>query len=164
MSVTRAVVWLCYRNDEEAKETFSKLKSSALAGPGEIQLRHNPHVPLGWWVVLYDVVWPSDPFKIANVFELPHRQSEDSWFEYEGAPKIRRNIENSQLVDRFIIEASEEKLQEFKKILEDNSLERSIYACPHQSDIVRCGEEVGRRLRLLQEKGSLKYEPLSLYK
>jgi hypothetical protein len=164
MSVTRAVIWLCYQSEEKAKEAFSKLKNTALAGPGEIQLRFNPNVPLGWWVVLYDVVWVASPYKIAEVLEIPSRQSEDSWFEYEGAPKIRNNIENSQLKDRFIVEASEEKLQAFKKMIEDNDLARDPYACPHQSDIVRTGEEVNRRIKLLQEKGSLKYEPLSLYK
>jgi len=163
MSVTRAVLWLCYQNSDEAKDTFSKLKHAALAGPGEIQLRYNANVPLGWWVVLYDIIWPSSPDVIAEALGIASRQSEDSWFEYEGAPKIRRNSEASQLLDRHVVEASEHSLLTFQKLLADRGLERAIYACPHQSDIVRCGDEVNRRLDLLRKNTVLPYVPHAFY-
>jgi hypothetical protein len=163
LSVTRSVIWLCYVNSEEAKETFSKLKQAALAGPGEIQLRYNAHVPFGWWVVLYDIVWPSSSDAIAEALDIPIRMSQDSWFEYEGAPKIRQNSEASQLLERHVIEASEHNFLAFQQLLRDHSLERDIYASPRPSDIVRCGAEVHRRLDLLRKNKVLPYAPLALY-
>lgn len=140
-----SVRWLCYADESTARTAFQILKGAALGGPGRVDLRYNPRVPYGWWVVLYNVVCHTS-HDLVRVYGIPPCNDPDSWFPYEGRGKLNANTKNSQLVDTFEVDANVEGLLKAAQEMGNSS-----YLCRPYSmgGNIKCHDEAMKRLREL---------------
>lgn len=136
-----SVRWLCYADESTAQETYQMMKAAQLGGPGKVELRHNPNVASGWWVVTYNIICGTS-HDLSRVYSIPRCSDADSWFPYQGSELLDHNTQASRLIESFDVLANVESLS---KVAQE--MGSSYYrARPN----VTCKEEANKRLKELE--------------
>jgi len=133
-----SVRWLNYSQDESAaRKAFSRLKASALGGPGKLELRYDGETG-DWLVVLYNIICGTSE-SLENAYGIPACPNADSWFPYEGATKVDNYAGASTVEDAFKVPMTIEGLRKAAK-----EMAGQYYSC--RPDVM-CPDEAMRRLR-----------------
>jgi transposase-like protein len=133
-----SVRWLNYSQDESAaRKAFSRLKASALGGPGKLELRYDGETG-DWLVVLYNIICGTSE-SLENAYGIPACPNADSWFPYEGATKVDNYAGASTVEDAFKVPMTIDGLRKAAK-----EMAGQYYSC--RPDVM-CPDEAMRRLR-----------------
>jgi hypothetical protein len=142
------VVWFCYRSEADAKAAFGLANKGQLAGPGRVELRRNPGVINGWWVVFYNIPM-CQRHAFQRVFGLPTPNEADYWNRnsFDNEQKIEAHSAASKLVAEAEIKAERAGLMKAVDEMKDDSYLDS-YCGPDGRMVAgtTCSEEARRRL------------------